>query len=216
MDNVRFPIFRERFSQLRGDMKQDEFAEFLGFSRPTVALYESGKRVPDAVALKTIAEKGGVSADWLLGIRDTTIKTADQLMNDICQYTGLRENAIETLHSSTAFSDGLRPALQISDVINYMLSDYGFADDIMDSLRRAFSAAHPAVKLTQLKEEIETARKAGYTLLTDFEAVDLYINLTLRGLYTLFYEMMEKPILEVVMNPEKGGYNGQHIEASDN
>lgn len=60
-------VFAQRFRELRGSRTQAEFADFLGLSRPTVGLYESGKRVPDATVLKRIAEKCGVSADYLAG-----------------------------------------------------------------------------------------------------------------------------------------------------
>lgn len=69
-ETLRLPIFRERFVKLRGDlsMSQAQFAEYLGISRPTVGLYESGERIPDAKTLQNIALKCGVSADYLLGI----------------------------------------------------------------------------------------------------------------------------------------------------
>lgn len=216
MDNVRLPVFRDRFSRLRGKMKQDEFAQFLGFSRPTVALYESGKRIPDAVALKTIAEKCDVSVDWLLGIRGTNIKTRDELINDICQYTGLREDAVNALHSDICFSDGEKPSLQLSDVINYILSDYGFRDEIIDELRTAYIVSHPLGKSVELADLIQRALNSGYALLPSYEASDLYINLALGGLYTIFREMVDKPIEDIIMNPKKGtSEDGQHIETTE-
>lgn len=57
MEQKRMPIFAERFAQLRGEMTQAEFAEFLGISRPTVGFYENGVRLPDALLLCQIAEK---------------------------------------------------------------------------------------------------------------------------------------------------------------
>lgn len=45
MEQKRMPIFAERFAQLRGEMTQGEFAEFLGISRPTVGFYENGTRL---------------------------------------------------------------------------------------------------------------------------------------------------------------------------
>ena len=95
MASGRLPIFRERFNMLRGDMTQKQFAEFLGFSRPTVALYESGERIPDAIALKTISEKCGVSSDYLLGLSDTPTDNRDDKF--ICDSTGLSYEALGTL-----------------------------------------------------------------------------------------------------------------------
>ena len=61
---------RDRFRSLRGDMTQADFAKFVGISRPTVGFYENGERLPDALALKKIAEKCEISVDWLLGLSD--------------------------------------------------------------------------------------------------------------------------------------------------
>ncbi len=76
MEEKRFPVFARRFSELRGRQSQEEFARFLGISRPTVSYYENGTRVPDALILRQIAEKCNVSADWLIGL--SNFKTAPQ------------------------------------------------------------------------------------------------------------------------------------------
>lgn len=70
MERKRFPVFAERFSILRGKMTQDEFARYLGISRPTVGFYENGTRLPDALVLRQIAERCNVSTDWLLGLSE--------------------------------------------------------------------------------------------------------------------------------------------------
>lgn len=91
----RFPAFTERFTQLRGDMTQAEFAEYLVMSRPTIGFYESGTRIPDSLGVRTIAEKCHVSADWLLGLSD--VKSPDGDLQQACSYTGLSEYAIEKI-----------------------------------------------------------------------------------------------------------------------
>lgn len=96
MDEKRLPVFAERFATLRGEMTQGEFAEFLGISRPTIGFYENGARIPDALVLRQIAEKCGVSADWLLGISNT--RTADSSIRAACEYTGLSEAALKNLN----------------------------------------------------------------------------------------------------------------------
>lgn len=67
---VRFPAFQTAFNELMGDMTLQEFADKLGMSRATVGFYSAGQRIPDALGVKTIAEKCNVSADWLLGLSD--------------------------------------------------------------------------------------------------------------------------------------------------
>jgi transcriptional regulator with XRE-family HTH domain len=75
--NMRFPAFQKRFAELRvkHDMSQEEFAQFLNMSRPTIGFYENGDRIPDALTLKNISVKCGVSSDYLLGLSD--VKTID-------------------------------------------------------------------------------------------------------------------------------------------
>lgn len=63
-------MFAERFHELRGEESQQAFADRVGISRPTVGFYENGERLPLADALKQIAERCGVSSDWLLGLSD--------------------------------------------------------------------------------------------------------------------------------------------------
>ena len=88
----RMPVFADRFIELRGKRTQDEFAKFLGISRPTVGFYESGQRIPDALVLRQIAEKCNVSADYLLGLTDE--KTPEQDIQAICKKTGLSERSL--------------------------------------------------------------------------------------------------------------------------
>lgn len=70
----KFPIFQERFRLLRGDLTQEEFANKIGISRPTVGFYENGERMPDALVLKRIADTCDTSIDWLFGLSDSGIE----------------------------------------------------------------------------------------------------------------------------------------------
>ena len=79
MEQARPLRFRERFSKLRGDESQKDFATRIGISRPTVGFYENGDRLPQADVLKQIAERCGVSTDWLLGLSDYTEDAARQI-----------------------------------------------------------------------------------------------------------------------------------------
>ena len=97
MEQKRLPIFAERFNNLRGEKTQGEFADFIGISRPTVGFYENGERIPDALTLRQIAKKCGVSADWLLALSE--VKNPDATLQGVCAYTGLDEGAVELLHN---------------------------------------------------------------------------------------------------------------------
>lgn len=86
----RFPAFHKAFCTLQGDRTIKEFAEYLGLSRATVGFYSAGTRIPDAEGVKKIAEKCGVSSDWLLGLSEYRLDQDRQLtVDDI----GLSEQA---------------------------------------------------------------------------------------------------------------------------
>lgn len=111
---IRFPAFRAAFLELMGDMTIQEFADKLGMSRATVGFYAAGQRIPDALGVKTIAEKCNVSADWLLGLSNDSSNNAD--LQKICRYTGLSASAINGIE---VFKDR-RPHI---DVLNYLFTD---------------------------------------------------------------------------------------------
>lgn len=80
--NVDFvKIFSERLKGLRGDRKKAEFARFLGVSSPqTYQNYEAG-RIPEPEILINIADKCGVTVDWLFGREPTMV-----LRESTCEY----------------------------------------------------------------------------------------------------------------------------------
>lgn len=93
---ARFPEFQAAFVELMGNMTIKEFADKLGMSRATVGFYSAGQRIPDALGIKTIAEKCGVSADWLLGLSNA--KHLKEGVNQICNAIGLSQEAVEHLY----------------------------------------------------------------------------------------------------------------------
>ena len=119
----RFPEFRAAFLDLMGDMTLQEFADKLGMSRATVGFYAAGKRIPDALGVKTIAEKWNVSADWLLGLSETKEICGD--VNLVCNYTQLNADAIETIKGECYYQSS-RIAL------NFILSNESFLENIVD------------------------------------------------------------------------------------
>ena len=72
--NNKENVFGERLRALRrirNNTSQKEFAVELGIPQPTLSSYESGKIKPTIDAIINIADKCGVSMDWLCG-RDQT------------------------------------------------------------------------------------------------------------------------------------------------
>jgi transcriptional regulator with XRE-family HTH domain len=59
-------LFGDRLRDLRGTRKKAEFARFLGVDAPAYQRYEDGM-VPRADCLCTMAQRAGVSVEWLIG-----------------------------------------------------------------------------------------------------------------------------------------------------
>lgn len=113
MNNFK-SIFKERFHQLRGDMSQDAFSNFLNISRPTVGFYENGDRLPDAFTLMKISKRCGVPSDWLLGLTDN--RSSKNI--EIGKETGLSDKAIEVLQLFNQDPSGQ----EFISTINFLLS----------------------------------------------------------------------------------------------
>lgn len=119
---VRFPEFQVAFNELMGDMTIKDFADKLGMSRATVGFYSAGQRIPDALGIKTIAEKCGVSADWLLG-RSGGVKELNPDAINTAKYSGLTAPVISWLHCEE--EENLK-------IVNMLLSNYSFRRLVSD------------------------------------------------------------------------------------
>ena len=78
---------------------QKQLGTAIGKRPQTVSLYTNGQSSPDVDTLRAIADYYNVSADWLLG-RSGSVMTIDADLQAVCQYTGLSERAVQTLHDS--------------------------------------------------------------------------------------------------------------------
>ncbi|MCL2176412.1 MAG: helix-turn-helix domain-containing protein [Firmicutes bacterium] len=65
-------IFGERITELRQDrgLTQRQMADVFNISQSTIALWETGKTEPNFEMLKKLANYFGVSADYLIGVKD--------------------------------------------------------------------------------------------------------------------------------------------------
>ncbi len=79
----------------RTGKKRQEVADALEISRASLEYYEKGKRKPDIEVLVKIADYYKVSTDYLLGLSD--VPTTDKDIKFICDFTGLNQQAVETL-----------------------------------------------------------------------------------------------------------------------
>lgn len=128
----RLPVFTERFQSLRNEGEtQVAFAARLDIARPTVAQYENGSRIPDAEMITKICSICRISSDWLLGISD--IKIPDATIQEVCEYTGLSQAAVELLHKETIDYVGFSP---ITDFLNKLMSERFFIEELSMSFRQ--------------------------------------------------------------------------------
>lgn len=103
--------FRQRFLSLIGaNASQAEIAEKIGTSRQNVGNWlNKGSTKPDIYTLTRIAKAYNVSADYLLGLSDC--RSSDTTIKDMCEYTGLSEESIHSLHDVLEKEEYLCPIL---------------------------------------------------------------------------------------------------------
>lgn len=82
-------------------MKQADVARALNVQRQQISYYENDSRQPDLDRLKELARLYGVSTDYLLGMTD--VSSSDLEIKEVCNYTGLSENAVAVLHCNAAY-----------------------------------------------------------------------------------------------------------------
>lgn len=125
---VRFPEFQAAFNELMGDMTIKDFADKLGMSRATVGFYSAGQRIPDALGIKSIAEKCGVSADWLLGLSRES--TNDPELRKVCDFTALSEKSIMNILSISKLEKSPTSEVTPCYALDRIISDEYFVDMI--------------------------------------------------------------------------------------
>lgn len=87
---------RIRETREKNGVTQQEMADALSVKRETVNQWESESRRIKDKDLCRIAPYLGVTADYLLGL--TEIKSRDPQIQNVCDYTGLSEQAVSTLN----------------------------------------------------------------------------------------------------------------------
>lgn len=72
-NSIMVCVFKTRLKELRleRNLSQTELAKCLQVSQATIGKWETGDRKPDLESLMKISVFFGVSADYLLGLRDT-------------------------------------------------------------------------------------------------------------------------------------------------
>lgn len=128
--------FAKLLSELLQDVKiangiiQDNVAKSIGVSRQALGKWANGETVPDILDLKKLAKYFDVSADYLLGLTENA--TTDTDLKAVCDYTGLSEDAVNSvkrfkdiflsLKDKEVDRDAYLRLLNEYDVYNWLLS----------------------------------------------------------------------------------------------
>ena len=113
--------FSERIAAIRKNLQfsQEKFGELAGVSQRTVAFWESGERMPSHSTISCLADRLGVSVDFLLGRSDEATtenkkQPADrgELLEDII--SRLRVLPDPALSRVSDFLDGLQAGQEVA------------------------------------------------------------------------------------------------------
>ena len=123
-----FPVRFRELIEKKGATLDSLAAEF-HTTRQTVSNWQNGATVPDAISICEIAKFFGVTTDYLLGLTD--VKAIKTDIRAVSEYTGLSEDAIETL------TDPYNPHLQckINDIGGVLQTDISSKDILSDFIK---------------------------------------------------------------------------------
>ena len=172
----------------------------MGMSRQTVGFYYNGNRIPDALGIRDIAEKCGVSADWLLGL--SNIRSTDGEIKQVCKYTGLNQAALDNLMECLHFCpETVLKLLSFPGLLGFIAA--------LNRLRLRVSeaqVAHKAVRQKGLVEnEIDRTEIKG--LLEKLEAEIGYKIFLLTPQHALYGAIDDVKMSAENMAKEISGYN---------
>ena len=102
----------QKISELRkgANLSQTELGRKLGYQQADISRIEKGTKDLTFSALVDIAQLFNVSTDYLLGVSEA--KTNNKDLQFICDYTGLSNETIETLHKESCRESFLNGILQ--------------------------------------------------------------------------------------------------------
>lgn len=127
-------MFPERITAIRKDLKlsQEKFGELANVSQRTVAFWEAGQRMPSHAVISALADRLGVSVDYLLGRTDEK-----QIKNQPAVQRGeLVENVIAQIRD-------LEP-LALSRVSDFLQGIQAGRETVLAEQAHPFSKDEPA------------------------------------------------------------------------
>ena len=118
-------VFGKRLKELRKEHGYtiEQFADMVGISKSTLGYYENDKRMPDIEILARISNVLNVSADYLIGRTNTTVRKGK--LKTVCDFTGLSDQAAEYLSELVENRDYAKLSV-INHLFKELCEDYDF------------------------------------------------------------------------------------------
>ncbi|MGN0467990.1 MAG: helix-turn-helix domain-containing protein [Acutalibacteraceae bacterium] len=110
----------------KSGLTREEIANKLNIGASTVTQYRNGKRHLTIEAVIKFADLFNVSADYLLGL--TNAKTKDTNIKAVCDYTGLNDEAIQTLHMLKSLSNNFDETIEEIERIKQLKQNNDFEE----------------------------------------------------------------------------------------
>lgn len=129
-----------------------KIAKHLDCTPQAINQYKLGVSVPQTEKLVKIAEYYNVSVDYLLGLSD--VKSTDPKVKEICEYTGLSEEAIEKLHEHTEFNKNYPQYKNVLEHLDIFIENCGYIFEYLNkyiesvSLCGALEKEYPNIDFT--------------------------------------------------------------------
>ena len=125
MENNIKEVIKTRLNTLiaLNETKQKDLAAVLGVKDNVISYFCSGARTPNIEQLNLLSDYFNVSLDYLVGRSD--IKTPNADIRAVCEYTGLSEKAIDTLHMIKCHN-----VIKNNDRYMYLYGSYIYSDFI--------------------------------------------------------------------------------------
>lgn len=148
-------------------------AEHLGVTAQSLSLYENGMRTINIDLLKKVAQYFKVSSDYLIGLSDTA--TIDTEIKAVCDYTGLDDDAVETL--SLINGEGKKGNAEETLILNCLsyFIIWGMKDFISDIINNYKELQKKEKEKKQLKSDAEDLQSAGCE--KNFESTQKYLQI---------------------------------------
>lgn len=182
-------LFSTRLRHLIAEKKisMQTLSSEIGVSRQAISQYCDGSTVPNADKLLKIAEYFNVSLDYLCGRSEAATTNKD--LQFICDYTGLSEKAVLTLHNAQHNNCKFTTDF-VNDFISMHAEDLAFLSNVYNvNFHKAIEAKAKYLYVENSEEKENSAYNAcKYELMCEINKINFcerfveLLNISLQGL----------------------------------